>query len=157
MNSKTSPVSNKTFQTHIFQFLVIHKNVPRKSTTATDLHFFLFFLFLLIWNDTYRIVVSGGCRSCTDLRFLFWKRTFYMRLDLLGPALQKLWGAVGTSTRTDACVCAGDHRFSRRRQFQTGQTPEEPARMFRLLGPCFETLLRRWHTCGTPGSTFQAE
>ena len=51
--------------------------------------------------------------------------------------LRKMWGAVGTSTRADACALQANHSFnhssSHRRRFQTGQTPEKLARMFRLL------------------------
>ena len=44
-------------------------------------------------------------------------------------------GAVGTSTRADACAFTTDLQPSfRRRRFQTGQTPEELAHMFQLLG-----------------------
>ena len=38
----------------------------------------------------------------------------------------------------------------------TGQTPEKLACMFRFLGPCFDILLSKRRTCGTPWSVFQA-
>ena len=45
----------------------------------------------------------------------------------------------------DACTYAGDPQLSScRRRFQTGETREKLAHMFRLLGLCLEPLGKRW-------------
>ena len=77
------------------------------------------------------------------------------RVGLLGPHCKKveeLWARppVLTPVRSQASHSSSPC------QFQTGQTPDELARMFRLLGQCLETLLSRWHPLGTPWSMFQA-
>ena len=49
------------------------------------------------------------------------------------------------STHADTCALTSESQHSSRRcRFQTGQTPEKPARVFGLLGPCLETLLTPW-------------
>ena len=63
----------------------IFKKKSANIRTVTDLLFFLFlFLFLLIWYDTYKIMV--GCRSHTDPSILVKKKkNLYTRVGLLGP------------------------------------------------------------------------
>ena len=143
-----------------------------------DCYRFAFFsclsLFLLIWNDTLEIMV--GCRSCTYPRIhLFMMPTLKITVGqpsstypsfrteknshtcvgLLGPHCRKWWGAVGTSNRAGAYAFTSEPQLSSpRRRFQTGQTPEKLASMFRLLGPCLETLQRKWHTWKTPWPCF---
>ena len=75
------------------------------------------------------------------------KKTSTHVLDSLVRTTKKgeLWARF---VRADASTCASDPQlFSYRRRFQMGETLEKLAHMFRLLGPCLETLVRRWHTC----------
>ena len=75
-------------------------------------------------------------------------------LDSLVRATKE-WEAVGTSTSTDACACAGDPQLcSYRRRFHTEENLEKIAQKFRLLGSCLElqSFVRKPHTCQTPGS-----
>ena len=52
----------------------------------------------------------------------------------------KIWEAVGTSTRADACACEGDPS-------QTGETLEKLTHMFGLLGPCSKQGETREKNC----------
>ena len=66
--------------------------------------------------------------------------------DSLVRTSEKL-GSRGTSTRADASAFTSEPQLSSyRRRYQTGETPEKLAHMFRLLGPCLDTLLTRCHT-----------
>ena len=52
---------------------------------------------------------------------------------------------MGTSTPADACAFTSDPKHSSiSRRFQTGQTPEELAHMFRLLGVRVSQQQQRW-------------
>ena len=128
---------------------LIQKNRSTKKTTVADLHVsrFLFcsftFGFFFLTGMTLKWVVGLAQIQA------FMKKKRCMRLDLLNG---ELWARLPVLTPVPS---QANHSSSRRHQFQTGQTPEEPARIFRLLGWCLETLLRRWHACGTPWSMFQ--
>ena len=82
--------------------------------------------------DSYRF----ACFSFSLSRSL----SLSLSLFLSGMTLTRswwLWARLPVLTPVPVQV---NHSSSSRRQFQRGQTPEEPACMFRLLAPCFETL-----------------
>ena len=121
------------------------------------MHFLLLFFHFLIWIDTYKIMewvvglahiqastfslaltlkITVGCPSSAYPGFLV-ETNLYTRVGLLGSYWKK--------ERKGSC----GHSSSRRRQLQTGHTHERLARIFRLLRPCLETLLRNWHSLWT--------
>ena len=130
----------------------VRNNFDKNLTEIISYRFAFFsfslfpFLTLLVEKDALKI--TEGCPSCTDPSIPVKKICTHV-LDSLVRTAKKKRGAVGTSsTRADACAFASDPQLSsRRRRFQTGETPEKQARMFRLLGQCPETLQRNLHTC----------
>ena len=102
---------------------------------------------------TFKITV--GCRSCTHPSIIVDKTCAHV-LDSLVRTTKKSLGAVGTSTRADACAFTSEPQLSYRRRFQTGETPEgtcthvptpwvrvsshsrETCTHVKLLGPCFK-------------------
>ena len=133
-----------------------HKYLEYQSTEMTNakkysgyrfalFSFSLSFSFFLIRNVTCKIMV--GCRSSTYPSILLKKSTHVV--DSLVRTTKK-WRAVSKST------CASEPQLSSyRRWLQTGETPEKLTRIFRLLGPCLEPLLRKggahmwesWENC----------
>ena len=145
-----------TFLFH-FLFLLLWNDAYKimvgcRSCTYSSIHLFMAF----------NLKIMVGCRSCTDPSILV-KKNLYTRVGLLGPYCRKWWRELWARPTVLAPVPSqANNSSSTCRRFQTGQTPEKNARlsdslvnpqtpekiarMFRLLGPSLETLLRRWHT-----------
>ena len=99
--------------------------------------------FTLSWLT---LKMTIGCPSSTYPSFVVIKKLVHT-CRTPGSVLQKIIVSYGHVHRADACTSTSkpQHSFPCRR-FQTGETPEKLAYMFRLLGPCLETRLRRWRT-----------
>ena len=92
-------------------------------------------------QDHGRLSIVGRARIHTSEQ----KKNLHV-LDSLVRTTKK-WGGVVTSNHADACAFISYPQLSScRRRFQTTETPEKLAHMFRLLGPCIEPLQRNLHT-----------
>ena len=112
-----------------------------------------------------------------QIQVFFFKKKIVTRVGLLGPYCKKKWGAVGTSTRADACAFTSEPQLSSiAAGSRRGRLPRNLHARFDSLvrlsswakivqkklhacgntwSGCLETLLRNWHSCWIPWSVFR--